>query len=481
MSGKYELSRTLRAFVAAGLIVAIVCLVRLGPDSGYAQVRGVDPQSSTSAAKDRATQIDEEALGADISQRSSVPIASDEIPARAREIQVVDQDEVAVEGAQLFDQGSWQADGSGPYGTLLATTDGAGLATVDGSMLYPNVWLIAPGHRVEYLEVPTQELRWIIHLARANRIEVVLLGEADVSGFHVEIQLPASFHQQTFYQEQYVQTPGRVVDGTLGHWRPEGDGSRWSLAFTPERRAVVDQIFENGNIKLSLWRFGIEIEQRVVELLADGRSVRVEFTPSRVPPSLQGLVVDATAKPINAASLCLAPAGGTLSIGEHNAFPVWAPRTMSAYDGTFCLPRPDDPAERCVIRSAGFAARVMTIAEIEAARGQIRLEPARVVLLDVLDRDGERMEVGGANWSECVEPSVLVGHDVWGMGDGNVGPADGGQLAGPGCFRFDQLPSGVVQFRFSHHDPELILEHDTRDRIVHWVSPRSVDELQLGK
>ncbi len=464
-----------------GLIVAIVCLMWLGPDSRHVLAREVDPQLSPSAAGDRVTNVNEAALAVDVFQRSSVPIASEKAPTWLREILVVDQDEVAVQAAQVFAQTAWHSDGSPPNGGLLATTDSTGRAWIDRSLIPAHVSAIAPLHRAEDSKVPPDADPWILHLARANRIEMVLLGDADISGFHIAIQLPESFRQQTFYQEKYVQTPGRVVEGTLGHWQSMRDGSCWSVVFTPQRRAVVDQIFENGNIRLSLWRFGIEIEQRVVELLADGRSVRVEFTPSRVPPSLQGLVVDATAKPINAASLCLAPLGGTLSIGEYNAFPVWAPRTLSAYDGTFCLPRPDDPAERCVIRSLGFAARVMTIAEIEAARGQIRLEPARVVLLDVLDRNGERMELGGANWRECVEPSVLIGHDVWGMGDGNVGPADGGQLAGPGCFRFDQLPSGVVQFRFSHHDPELILEHDTRDRIVHWVSPRSVDELQIGK
>jgi hypothetical protein len=216
-------------------------------------------------------------------------------------------------------------------------------------------------------------------------------------------------------------------------------------------------------------------------LLAEGRSVRVEFTPSQVREALQGLVVDDTGRPIHGVNLSLSLLGGSRSLGEGGDVPVWGPRTFSAQDGSFCLPRPDDPSERCVVRRPGFAARVLTIAEIDATSGQIQLESARIVLFEVLGRNGERMEVAGANWSECVRPSALVGHDVWGLGAAHLEPVDGDQLPNPPCFRFDQLPSGVVQFRLSNHDPGLIFEHDTRDRIVHWKSPHALDELRIGQ
>lgn len=392
-----------------------------------------------------------------------------------RDFHVVDPDGAPVSGA-TFEEHSLRAAPTGP--------DGRGRVRMTEKPRL-RVTISAPGFRQEYVEVPPEDELWVIQLGRANRLEFALFGCDDPRGYHVELDLPATMTQRTFYQEKYVQTPGRPRERTPGRWRPLSyrGASAWSLGFNADGVAVVDQLYDAGTIAAVLLRFDEIVDRRTVTLPADGRTVRTEFVVPAQPAELVGRVVDESGRPVAGVLVRAAPLGGAATIDLFNfpGFPVWSPQTESGANGAFRLPAPADPGTVLVFHKRGLADRALTVAEIAAVDGRVVLETGRAVIVEVRDRDGEPIDGGWTTGNIILHarPSVHIGHDVWRDVSPSDHPAAGGREIWNPFFLLADLPSGIVEIRFLYLDE--VLRHDTRFPTARLVSRHATDELGMGK
>jgi hypothetical protein len=230
-----------------------------------------------------------------------------------------------------------------------------------------------------------------------------------------------------------------------------------------------------------LFRFSRVLERREVTLPPAGGCTRVLFDAPRDPPPLCGSVVDERGQPLAAVEVALAPHGGPTLVDGPQGFPCWAPRTRTAPDGAFALPRPDDDSEVLVVRSEGHAAAVLTVGELLRARGRVQLQPGRVVVVELVDRDGAILDGGWTSGMDLVvRPRVHLGHDVWRGESPDGHPEVAARGLGLPFFVFADLPPGRVCFRFPDLPGEEI-EHDTAVATVRHVSRFRLDELGLGK
>lgn len=402
--------------------------------------------------------------------------------ARLRVI-VVDGEGRPISGVQILRHAIYGASGERRSGELLAITSFDGMTDLVECRAHEHVAFEAKGHRLLYARIPAEGPQWQVTLPWSNRLEITLLGTDPLAGYHVEVGLGAGFRERAFHQERYVTTPGRALEDTPAHWQAEREGSRWSLGFNAARRAVVDQLVEDGAIAVALWRHGRLLETRELELVAHAEPTRIEFLPAPAAPAIRGIVVDATGKPVAGVRLRLSPFGGQRPYDDEEGFPIWAAEAHSGEDGRFVLARPDDPLERCVVTSRGHGDRVLTIAELDQLAGRIVLEPARVLRVVAVDCDGEPMDGG---WSSGIahnyaRPHVHLAHDVWRWPSPADHPAVGDRSPAPPVFVFADLPTAVLRFRFTHLPPDDGFSHDTRIPDVRFVSTYRTEELQIGK
>jgi len=420
------------------------------------------------------------------------PLAGEQGP--PRQVLVLDPEGRPVAGARIHMGAIFDADGKVRGGRLCATTDWGGRAHLE--QVEPGAWISVhgDGFRLHSLQVPPREEAWVVALQRANRLEIVLLGAVDPAGFHVELELDAAFRDRSFYQDKYVTTPGRVVDGTVGCWERRPSGSRWSLGFGAGGRAVVDQLADDGPVSIALCRFGREIERRALELRASRGATRVEFAPpAPPPPPLRGRVLDLGGRPVCGARIRLAPLAsdhdwthwvGWIGYDENGGFHVWAPMATTAADGSFAVARPADREERCVVTRRGFADRVLTVAELEDLGGRVVLEPGRVVRLEAVDRNGAPLDGG---WSSGIaynyaRPCVHIGRGIWRWPSARDHTAAAGRPTDePPFFIFADLPAGVLRFRFTHMRESEGFEHDTLVESARFVAREAVADLHIGK
>lgn len=402
--------------------------------------------------------------------------------ARLRVI-VVDGDGQPVGGVQILRHAVFGASGERRSGELLAITGFDGMTDLVECQAHEHVAFEAKGHKLLHARIPAEGPQWQVTLPWSNRLEITLLGTDSPAGYHVEVALGAGFRERAFHQERYVTTPGRALEDTPAHWQDEREGSRWSLGFNAARRAVVDQLVEDGAIEVSLWRHGRLLETRALELVAHAEPTRIDFLPAPGAPAMLGSVVDANGKPVAGVRLRLSPFGGQRPYDDDEGFPIWAAEAQSGDDGRFVLARPDDPLERCVVTALGHGDRVLTIAELDQLAGRIVLEQARVVRLVAVDRDGEPMDGG---WSSGIphnyaRPHVHLAHDVWRWPSPAGHPAVGALSPALPVFVFANLPAAVLRFRFTHLPPDDGFSHDTRIPDVRFVSTYRTEELQIGK
>jgi len=355
-----------------------------------------------------------------------------------------------------------------------------------------NVQVWAPGYRVEYVPVPQAEQPWTIQLQRANRLEFALLGAGDVRGYHLQVRLPKTMQQRTFYQSHYVQTPGRPRAETPAHWSSKGHRgpSEWTLGFNPAGLAILDQIYDSGTIEVELLHFHETLDARSIILPDEARTLCIEFDVSSIRKEstrkeLTGRVVDREGRPLPDASVRMAPFGGraTIELGSFPGFPIWAPDTKTNAEGEFRLPAPRSRDTVVVFSGKGFAHRALTITEIEALDDRIELEPGHAVLVEVRDRNGEPIDGGWSSGWQILHarPSAHIGHDVWLDVSSHGHPDPEFREKGHPYFSFESLPTGVVKIRFMYLPRDEFLLHDTRIPFVRMVSRRAVDELGIGK
>ena len=385
-----------------------------------------------------------------------------------REIRVVDEFGAAVEGAHIA-----------AYPLRLATTDRRGIADIHMTdEPVRTVEVLAACRRVVTSRVPPRDVEWIVVLPAANRLEVELVSLGDRSGYHVAAWCAPSFRTGTSWQSVREQVPGRPTDGTPARWSWAHDDRRasWQLGFGANGLAVIDQLHDAGTIDVELWYFDLRLETRRIEFGAEGAAVRVTFreTTSRAAVGLR--VVDRDGGPLAAVRVRMAPlVGATIDLPGIAAFPSWAPEFTTDRDGSCRVPRPDSSAGLVVLDKPGFAPRAHTLAELDASAGRVTLTPGRTVTLEVLDRDLVPIDGG---WSSGIpylhaRPSVHLGHGVW------RDLAPGGEAIP--FFRFDDLPDGIVEFRFSYLPAEVRLRHDTHLSTARFVADVRLVDLAMGK
>ena len=385
-----------------------------------------------------------------------------------RDIRVVDEFGVAVEGARIA-----------AYPLRPATTDRRGIARIHMTDApVRTVEVLAAGRRLVTSWVPPREVDWIVVLPAANRLEVELAGVDDRSGYHVAAWFAPSFRTGTFWQSVRDQVPGRPTDGTPARWSWAHDGHRasWQLGFGAAGLAVIDQLHDAGTIDVELWYFDLRLDARRVEFGSGGSTVRVTFRDPTARSAVELRVVDHDDGPLAGVRVRTAPLpGATIDLPGIAAFPCWAPASSTDRNGACRLPRPDSPAGVVVFDKPGFAPQVLSSAELDSSAGRVSLAPGRTVTLEVLDRDLVPIDGG---WSSGIpylhaRPSVHLGHGVWRdlARDGQAIP----------FFRFDDLPDGVVEFRFSYFPDEVRLRHDTRLPTARFVAGLRLGELGMGK
>jgi hypothetical protein len=397
-----------------------------------------------------------------------------------RMVRIVDPDGAPVAGATVAVDAGWFADGA-LHADLAVTTGKDGTATVPADTRLLSA--LAPRFLLATAAAPGDGAPWTLRLARGNRIELALRG-GPAGGVHAVVRLPRDFRQETFYQQRYVQMPGRTVDGTVGRWTHLAEridrGPAWSLALPPSGPAVLDQLGLAARATVTLRRFSRVLERREVVLPPSGGCTRLEFDAPRELPPLCGTVVDERGQPLAGADVGLAPQGGPTLVDGAEGFPCWAPRARTGADGAFALPRPDDVSELLVVRRQGHAGAVLTVGDLLAARGRVQLQRGRVVVVELVDRDGAVLDGGWSSGMDLVvRPRLHLGHDVW-RGES---PPDHPETAARDLplpfFVFADLPAGRVQFRIPRLGEELA--HDTALGHVRHVSRRRLDELMLGK
>ncbi|MBK9129744.1 MAG: carboxypeptidase regulatory-like domain-containing protein [Phycisphaerales bacterium] len=395
-----------------------------------------------------------------------------------RDILVVDDARCPVVGAEISTSGIYRSDGSrGDWGNF-ATTDGSGRARIDVGDGW-GVTVCSTGFRLTSATRPAADVDWVVVLKRALRLEVSVVGPVDFTGLHVRVDLPRDCAKGQFYQSKYQQTPGRAVAGTIAHWTGEQVRDAlgawrwdryWSVCLSATGTAVLDQIDATGKVKVQLRRFARVLDERHVEVTPDRGSVRLLF---QVAPTeaLHGVVTDGAGRALADAQLRMAPCGGARIVDSPRRgepFPVWAPATRTDANGRFTLPRGDVGDERIVVTSPGHAARAVTIAEVDAAQGAIRLQPGRTVRIEILDCNEKPLEGGWTTGGhEYAEPSVLIGHDVWrGTSDRELP-----------WFEFVELPPSTVTFRCAGEQ----LQHDARVPFARLVTEGPVEMMGIGK
>mgnify|MGYP003624628213 CR=1 FL=1 len=328
----------------------------------------------------------------------------------------------------------------------------------------------------EKIEAGNEEVE--IVLTGALRLEIAVVGPTEFTGLHARVSLPSARPKASFYQSKYAWTPGRAVDGAVARWarEPNQDGqvshrSHWDVCLTASGTATLDQIEDVGEVTVQLRRFRSVLAERKFEIPHDGKPVSLQFALAPQPP-LRGVVVNSRGRPLQGALLRMAPFGATIIVdsgtGRGYAFPVWAPSCEADGDGQFILPRPDDERERIVITCKGYAARALTVAEVEASDGRIALQAARTVRLEVIDCNGRPLDGGHTTGGHYyAEPSVLLGHDVWrGTGDGTLP-----------WFVFEELPPNEVTFRCAGE----FLRHDARIAQARLQTVAPVESMGIGK
>ena len=180
----------------------------------------------------------------------------------------------------------------------------------------------------------------------------------------------------------------------------------------------------------------------------------------------------------------MAPLGrrATIDFAGAPGFPVWAPSTETNAEGEFRLPGSRDGDTVVVFSRRGLADRALTIAEIEGLEHRVELERGRTVVVEVRDRNGESIDGGFSTGDSYlhVRPSVHLGHDVWRDVRTYDSAADRRDIAIP-FFRFDDLQTDVVRFRFTYLPDDEYLLHDTCVPSARFVSRKVLNELGIGK
>lgn len=396
-----------------------------------------------------------------------------------REVLVVDETGRGLPGVSLGARLTFRSDGvvhadGGP----IVTTDGAGRAMVRCAER-DVVRFFAPGRRLTDQRAPASTDAWTVVLPAALRIEAQVRGTADFRGLFVRVESDCAKDALRFWQSKYVQTPGRAVDDTAARWellerrgRPSGlMRSRWELCLSATGAATLDQLeVEGDEVSLQLLRFGRVLDRRTLTGDALRAIARLDlFAPALAP--VVGVVVDPGGRPLAGARLRMAPYGGLRIVdspGRGEPFPVWAPDVAADAFGRFALPRADDPAERVVVTCDGHAARVLTLAELDASAGSIVLAPGRTVRVEIRDCVGKPLDGGWTTGGrEYAEPSVLLGHDVWrGVSDDELP-----------WFEFAELPAGLVTFRCAGET----WRHDTALPAIRFLTEGPVEEMGIGK
>lgn len=393
-----------------------------------------------------------------------------------RDVRVLDETQQPVPGARLGVCLVLRSNGEEYCDGTFATTDAGGRARMilrTGDL----VGVTAPGFGRVDERVPAPVGEWVLVLPRALRLEIRVVGTSEFSGLHARVLLPRTCPNGSFYQTKYVQTPGRAVAGTVARWEseqvPRSDRvwqlrSFWDVGLSAAGSAVLDQIEGTGTVVVQLRRFANVLEERRFDI--GGGPVHMQFEVAAA-GALHGIVVDPSRRALPLVLLRMAPYGDRRIVDNPNgvlAFPCWAPETRSDPDGRFVLPRPDSDGERVVVTCPGYAARALTIAELDAAGGRIELAPGHAVRIEIRDCNGKPLDGGDTTGGhEYAEPSVLLGHDVWRGTDDRELP----------WFEFRELPPAVVTFRCAGET----LRHDARVGLARLVTEGPVEEMGIGK
>lgn len=331
--------------------------------------------------------------------------------------------------------------------------------------------VVARGRKQLFVREPEGDGEWVVTLPLANRLEFVLADGTDRRGLHVELTLSAAFVSRQFHQSHYVQTPGRVVDGTPGLWSgPSRGPSAWSLGWPAEGPAVLDQLDEGGEVDVQLWSYGELLERRALVLPDAGGCERIVFAPLRRGPEQMLRILGPDGRPRRDVTIVAAvPSGAMIDTGLERGLPAWCSHVRTDAEGLATLPDAADDL-LCVIHGDGLAMRVMSFAELRATAGLVRLDAGCAVRLIALDRDGEVMIEDACGAPAHVEPYVTLAHGV------KLVAQPGAE---PGEALFSGLPPATVAIGFTHLDEEL--RHDARTPNANFRSRLVTTDMGLGK
>lgn len=452
----------------------------------YAFVAGTDEPELSQPAVDRPRAAPDDATGTveaasrDGGQRLDATAARDDrtvvLDRRNAErsmysVLVVDTDGSPIEGARILDSDPPLRTDRGGRLRLIAEPGEAVIAEADGCV-----------RGVGYATRTSREIK--VELRHAFRLRVRVRGGADASALHARVRMPRAAKGGPYYQSKYVALPCCGVDGTQmrGGYESatdEVDANGWpvstsdfELKFGPDASATIDHAEFAGEATVQLLWFDTVLETRTVPFPSRRGTIEVVFERAKPAHRLRGRVVDDAGRSLVDAELRMAPYGGQRVIDSPRAgmygFPVWSAGCRSDSTGAFDLPRPPTDDCRIVVTCRSYAARAVTVREVEAAHGAIALAPGRTIRLELLDRDGRPL-VGSPSTSgdEVVLPAVQIGNHVF---------RSPSRVSVP-WFEFDGLPAGQVAFDCCGE----AFWHDVRTGDARYVAPFRAEELDSSK
>lgn len=267
--------------------------------------------------------------------------------------------------------------------------------------------------RLQLPNVPPDPL--VVTLRSANRLRIVVVSADGTPTRHIRVQLSLA--------------------GTLTDDLPEGNGEfaevRGAVPFagswSSDRRTHYYELDPDGVLVLSdlapYEDLQVAVTDRYEHILAEAtvqlgesETRELRFDLAHPPRDLDGRVIDPFGEPIASARVSL---GGFLE------------EVRTGEDGRYLLEAVYAESPKLYVSADGFATR--TIMGDELRRGEIVLEPARTIWIEVVDATGARTPASVQLLFEGTEPI-------------------GGATHSPGFYQFDRVPTRSATARATADD-----------------------------
>ncbi len=271
--------------------------------------------------------------------------------------------------------------------------------------------------RFELPEVPPDPL--VVTLRSANRLRIVVFSPDGKPAQHIRVQLTLAGTLTDDLPEgngEFAEVRGAVP--FAGSWSSDWRTHYYELG--AEGVLELSDLAPNEDLKVAIAdRYEHTLAEATVQL-GESETRELRFDLSHPPRDLDGRVVDHSGEPIVSARVSL---GGFL----HEA--------RTGEDGRYLLEAVYDESPRLYVSADGFATRTVTGDELR--RGEIVLEPARTIWIEVVDATGERTPASVQLLFEGTEPV-------------------GGATHSPGFYQFDRVPTRSATARATTDDGRSI-------------------------